>query len=374
MAPDATSKRRGSAIREARLPLFGARIGPGCHTPWLHVGPQAWVCADDVLLSGAPPIAPGRPSFVAIADGLPYRYFFASRDGSLCYEKIDDVDVGEPAMTFEPGFAVAIVEERSLAGQRYGRTNRGLWVPMRDLGPARTNRFRGADITNLADGIIPVAWVVVDRAPLFVRHGRGFAPSGRSKVRFDQVGFLEEVSSYLGSYARIDDKYWVRTGDLRHPTLAPPPAEPGLDHGARWIDIELASQTLVAYEGGRPIFATIVSTGKGKRKGHPFETPKGVHRIWVKLLTTTMDNLENENASRYWRIEDVPYVQFFHKGVGLHAAFWHRSFGHVRSHGCVNLAPLDARFLFWWTGPRIPNGWTAAVPTRYDGGTIVRVR
>ena len=125
-----------------------------------------------------------------------------------------------------------------------------------------------------------------------------------------------------------------------------------------------------------PCTSTIVSApARARRKGHPFETPKGVHRIWVKLLsTTTMDNLENEYANRYWRIEDVPYVQFFKKGVGLHAAFWHRSFGHVRSHGCVNLAPLDAQRLFSWTGPRVPSGWTAALPTNTDRGTIVRVR
>jgi lipoprotein-anchoring transpeptidase ErfK/SrfK len=87
-----------------------------------------------------------------------------------------------------------------------------------------------------------------------------------------------------------------------------------------------------------------------------------------------MDNLEDENASNYYRIEDVPYVQFFAKGVGLHAAFWHRNFGHERSHGCVNLAPRDAEYLFAWTGPRLPNGWSAALPTRFDEGTLVRVR
>jgi lipoprotein-anchoring transpeptidase ErfK/SrfK len=122
------------------------------------------------------------------------------------------------------------------------------------------------------------------------------------------------------------------------------------------------------------VFATLVSTGRGRTKGHPSETPKGNHRIWVKLVTNTMDNLENDYASSFYRIEDVPYVQYFTKGVGLHAAFWHRSFGQVRSHGCVNLTPHDAEHLFWWTGPRIPAGWTAALPTAYDRGSLIRVR
>jgi lipoprotein-anchoring transpeptidase ErfK/SrfK len=87
-----------------------------------------------------------------------------------------------------------------------------------------------------------------------------------------------------------------------------------------------------------------------------------------------MDNLEDEGANRYWRMESVPYVQYFSKGVGLHGAYWHRSFGNVRSHGCVNLAPLDAQRLFSFTSPRLPAGWTAVLPTEHESGTVVRVR
>ncbi len=372
--PDATAKRRGSAQREVRLPLYGARFGPGCQQPFYHVGPRAWVCGDDVMLSGGTSVAYDAPAFKATVDGLPFRYFFAGRDGSLAYEHMDDVDIGEPLAALEPGFAIAIVEEQFADGQRFGRTNRGHWVPMRDFGQANVFTFSGAELSAPLNDTIPVAWVVSARAPVLSRRGNSFVPTGRSQARFTQVAWLESYSAYGAGYVRITDNDWLRTRDVRHPTVAEPPNEPEIHHGAHWIDVELATQTLVAYEGLKPVFATIVSTGKGKTKGHPFETPKGVHRIWVKLVTTTMDNLENESANRYWRIEDVPYVQFFHKGVGLHAAFWHRSFGNVRSHGCVNLAPKDARRLFTWTGPRVPSGWTAALPTQHDLGTIIRVR
>jgi hypothetical protein len=366
-APDAA--RRGSAMRGVRLPLFGAREAPGCRRPWLLVGPQAWLCQDEVTLSEVPPLSAGViPS--AESDGLPHRYYFASVDGSFAYERLEDVDVGSPIMQLEPGFAVAIVDERILAGERYGRTKQRMWVPMRDFGPARPIDFQGAELA----GNVDVAWVVVNEAPLYRRQGGGFMLTGERVSRFHRVGWLERVDGWTGSFARIDERRWIRTRDVRHPTIAPPPEEPDIALGARWIDIELESQTLVAYEGARPVFATIVSTGKGKTKGHPFETPKGVHRIWVKLVTTTMDNLENEEASRYYRIEDVPWVQYFDKAVGLHAAFWHRSFGQVRSHGCVNLAPLDALRLFSFTSPRLPSGWTASLPTGYDRGTVVRVR
>lgn len=373
--PSRDADRRGSVARSVHLPLFGARRGRGCGSTWLHVGPRAWVCGDDVKISAGEPITPGRPAFEATADGLPYRYYFAGPDGSLAYATLNEVDIGEPVMTMEKGFAVAIVEERTLARQRYGRTNRDLWVPMRDFGAARPFYFKGAELKAHKPGEpLPVAWVLANVARVYRKTTTGFSMTGKTHERFDRVPFHEETQRFGIAYTRIGEDTWMRSKDLRHHRVAPPPSEEEIGYGARWIDIELASQTLVAYEGETAVFTTLVSTGKGRTKGHPFETPKGVHRIWVKLLSTTMDNLENDTANRYWRIEDVPYVQFFKKGVGLHGAFWHRSFGRIRSHGCVNLAPLDARRLFWWTQPKMPAGWTASLPTPYDRGTIIRVR
>ena len=46
----------------------------------------------------------------------------------------------------------------------------------------------------------------------------------------------------------------------------------------------------------------------------------------------------------------------------------------IRSHGCVNLSPLDAELMFDWTSPHVPVGWTAVFPTEYEQGTLVRVR
>ncbi|MBI4704402.1 MAG: L,D-transpeptidase [Deltaproteobacteria bacterium] len=372
-APSGDAPRRGAASRQARLPLYGARPGPGCLGLWLHVGPQAWLCQDGALLSGAAPIGTEARLVAPDPTGLPYAYFFAGPDGSLGYRRIEDVDVGEPRMTLEPGFAVAVVEQRVFAGQIYGRTNRALWVPMRDLFPARPFAFRGEEITETPGGVVPFGWVFVDDAPLYSRRGGAFFRGGRAVARFTRVGWLEQASSFQGVFARIDAASWIDVRSLRHPALAPPPSETSLGPGERWIDVDLASQTLVAYEGERPVYATLVSTGKGQ-PGSATATPPGAHRIWVKLLSSVMDNIEDEDASRYYRIEDVPYVQYFTKGVGLHAAFWHRSFGRVRSHGCINLAPLDAERLFRFTGPRLPAGWTAALPTAFDRGTVVRVR
>ncbi|AUX47914.1 hypothetical protein SOCE26_094400 [Sorangium cellulosum] len=374
-APGESPRRRGSVDRNVQLPVFAARRADGCRGRWLEVGATAWVCDDAVELSAAGPINPLVRTWREMPDGLPYRYYFVGPDGSFGYRRAEAADVEEPDVQLEPGFAVAIVEERVEGGARYGRTNSGFWVPMRDLGPVHAFAFRGAEIPAGA-AQIATAWVVAERAPLFARTGAGFARTAESKARFELVPYLEEAQGPAGKLARIaegDGAVWISARDLRRPSASAPPPEVDVEAGERWIDVERATQTLVAYEGRRPVFAALVSTGKGA-PGSTRVTPAGTYRIWAKLLTSDMDNLEDEGAERAYRMEDVPYVQYFSKGVGLHGAFWHRSFGQVRSHGCVNLAPLDAQRLFWWTSPRLPAGWTAVLPTAHEPGTVVRVR
>jgi lipoprotein-anchoring transpeptidase ErfK/SrfK len=74
-----------------------------------------------------------------------------------------------------------------------------------------------------------------------------------------------------------------------------------------------------------------------------------------------------------YSIEDVPWIMYFNGSYALHGAFWHASFGSVRSHGCVNLAPSDARTMFNWTEPHVPEGWHGANATTEKPGTRVVV-
>lgn len=367
-APDAKSRRRGSALGGALLPVYGATPGPGCDGRWLQIGPLAWICQDAVTLSSLEPVDRDDRSHVIAEHGLPYRYFFVGKDGSWAYGSLRDADEAVPEQQLEPGFAVAGVDLKTKGIERYVLTSHNRWVPLRDLsGPARPFLFQGQSVE---DGRLDFAWVVVDNARIYSRPDLT-ARTKATRSRFELVPVLETKQSRGERFVRIDEQSWLRARDLRQPTSAPPPDE--ILPGERWIDIELATQTLVLYEGDRPIFATLVSTGRGAQ-GTERATPKGVHRIWVKLRTTNMSNLSDEDATRLYAIEDVPYVQFFSKGVGLHAAFWHRSFGFEKSQGCVNLAPLDAQKLFELTSPRLPAGWHAALPTSLEEGTVVRVR
>ena len=248
--------------------------------------------------------------------------------------------------------------------ETWGRTSHGLWIAMRDLVEARKSLFHGE---TLDGGGLDFAWVVVDNASVWSAPVPQGKPIGL-RERFARVSVREEK----GPMVRIDEGAWVLSRELARPALAEPPAEV-VRPFERWIDIDLATQTLVAYEGPRPLYATLVSTGRGP-VGSPTATPPGVHRIWVKLEKSDMDNVNRDESAAHYSMEDVPDVQFFDHAVALHGTYWHGDFGHVRSHGCVNLAPLDARWLFAFTEPHLGAGWVAAYPTPFDPGTVVRVR
>jgi lipoprotein-anchoring transpeptidase ErfK/SrfK len=219
------------------------------------------------------------------------------------------------------------------------------------------------------DGKLDRGWIVTDAAPLYSEPA-GHRLASRAR-RFEPFTVLETSVAQGQTWLRIAEGTWLDEADARLPRLSEPPAE--ARPGERWLDVDLTTQVVTAYEGRRPVYTTLASTGIGKGDDVT-ATPVGVHRVWVKLRTTDMTNLEDAEAARYYAIEEVPWVLFFKKGYGFHGAFWHRSFGKVRSHGCVNLTPLDAERLFRWASPHLPAGWTAVLPTAYDPGTLVRVR
>jgi len=134
--------------------------------------------------------------------------------------------------------------------------------------------------------------------------------------------------------------------------------------------VNVTKQVLVAYEGERAVYATLVSTGE-HGLGDPEEsrsTKRGIFRIHTKHVTATMDS---DAAGEEFELRDVPYVQYFEDGYALHGAYWHDMFGQPKSHGCINLAPEDARRLFFWTEPSVPAGWHGAM--RAKTGTVVFV-
>nr|WP_276600267.1 L,D-transpeptidase [Nannocystis sp. ILAH1] len=166
------------------------------------------------------------------------------------------------------------------------------------------------------------------------------------------------------------DGLLVRKDHLLIPDLQALPK--GLDPWERWIDVSVSQQMLVAYQGTRPVYVTLVSSGRKGTKEDPYETPRGRWRIYSKHVSTTMDGSSATDGN--YSIQDVPWTMFFSGSYALHGAFWHRSFGAVRSHGCVNLGPSDARWLFHWSTPLLPEGWHGVNATDESPGSTVVVR
>lgn len=104
--------------------------------------------------------------------------------------------------------------------------------------------------------------------------------------------------------------------------------------GERWIDVDLAAQTVRAYDGTELVREFLASTGRSNTP-----TVTGEYRIWTKLLYDDM------RGPGYF-LKDVPYVMYFYKGYGLHGTYWHSNFGTPMSHGCVNLSTDDAAWLY----------------------------
>ena len=192
---------------------------------------------------------------------------------------------------------------------------------------------------------------------------------GRSMVAL--TGSVKELHGERMVETR--DGAWLASDDLK--TAAKSSKLPGWARGnSKWIDVSIQNQVLVLYEGAQPVFATLVSTGKDGL-GDPaktLSTPTGQFRIYQKHITTTMDSAVSEHE---FELRDVPWVMYFKGGYALHAAYWHDDFGRARSHGCINLAPIDARYVFFWSSPGVPEHWHGAYSGQggFEEGTLVYV-
>jgi len=110
----------------------------------------------------------------------------------------------------------------------------------------------------------------------------------------------------------------------------------------RWIEVNVTTQRLTAWEGNTPVYAVIVSTGT---EDNP--TITGTFAIEDKLRVTRMQGNDYD-------VPDVPYTMYYYGGYAIHGAYWHHNFGTPVSHGCVNVAVDHARWLYNWASVGTP--------------------
>lgn len=114
------------------------------------------------------------------------------------------------------------------------------------------------------------------------------------------------------------------------------PAQPSAGGAGRWIDVNLRTQRLTAYEGNKAVFSTLISGGLPRTP-----TVVGRFKVYAKLVSTRM-------RGPGYDLPNVPYTMYFYRGYAIHGTYWHNNFGRPMSHGCINLRTADAAWLFNW--------------------------
>jgi lipoprotein-anchoring transpeptidase ErfK/SrfK len=118
------------------------------------------------------------------------------------------------------------------------------------------------------------------------------------------------------------------------------------------VVVNLTDQLLMAYEGKRLVFATRVSTG-GRLRSGTYTTPEGDYITYQKRPTRHM--AAGDLASSGFDLPGVPWVTYIKEnGTSFHGTYWHNDYGRPRSHGCINMTPQAAKWLFRWTTPSVP--------------------
>lgn len=418
-APSARSKvlgyvRTGTLLRRALVP---ART-EGCKGGWYRVEPQGYVCVGtNATLDLEHPILQVASYQPDRAAPLPYVYGRGGSPPPALYTRIPTVSEQKLSEPDRAGLlrrkpdslwsALAQVEPPSLLANQervprlfgyprlaqewtWGQASRRsafafidffqaeerLWglttelqiVPLDRLTPIESSAFEGVRLgpedeakavaftRSRGQGVYAgeptrgaLNWVrKADFREGFILTGRHFRVGGTEFYETQSGQFLKQHDYLVRIELRQEFPHWVK-------------------EETSWLDVSLDQQTLVAYEGRRPVFATLISAGRDGTADPEttWSTVQGLFRIHTKHLTSTMSG---DEADDEYELRDIPYVQYFHGGYALHAAFWHDGFGTPRSHGCINLSPLDARYLFTWSDPPVPFRWHSALSTR---GTLI---
>lgn len=410
--PDARSReigylRSGAVVERGKL-----HKGVDCAGGFYAIEPKGFVCATDVSVDADHALKsvlgrrPDRNS------GLPYIYGRPRNLGPVLYNRVPSADEqrlrepegraslpnawrgllgelpdflsegksslrldGRPRseLTVSAGRALsdsafAFVTLFEASGRAYGLSTDLSLIPLDRLDMVTPSAFAGVPLGQELQ--LPLVFVRAKNATLF----SGTPERGLRVVRTldyrEAVGLSgRRVQSAGRTLLETQSGDWLVDGPLLTHIDAVREPPPGRSQKT-WVDVSIRRQTLVAYEGAQPVYATLVSTGAdGLLDAETHRaTVQGDFLIHTKHVTSTMDSdVEGDE----YDLHDVPYVQYFSGGTALHAAFWHDAFGSPKSHGCINLSPLDARWLFDWSEPKVPQQWHGAMTVL--GGTLVRV-
>jgi len=246
----------------------------------------------------------------------------------------------------------------------------GEWVAARDVAQRENSILRYQGLTFQETPKRAFGWVLPINSTTKTKRTPGY---GKDDTNLRELTEYQVVQIYAAQkvgdaeWYLVGPEEWIEQRFIGKVTPNPLPPE-GVTNG-RWIEVNLFEQTLAVYDQNRLVFATLIATGI-----EPFYTRPGLFPIYKKLESTPMRGAFEADRSDFYYLEDVPWTMYYDKARALHGAYWRTRFGIAQSHGCVNLAPGDAHWLFDWAqeGDWVyvwdPSGKTPTDPQQYGEG------
>jgi hypothetical protein len=346
--------------------------------------------ADDVPLdprgvpSGPPVLLPGGEGIEG-GKRTVASYFGFGADAVAPSFAPPPADGGVKAGALRKGSGVALagsLELESTTGlRRFGVTADGQLVPVDRLRPALGSTWHGIDLDKVG---LPVAFVHHLGVHTFSL-ARGKATKHDDEVeRRTAVPLTGKFRTVEGvRYEETREGQWMRSQDLM--VIVKRHKYPDFAKGVqKWMDVSIASQTLTAYEGQKPIYATLVSTGRDQLKDpeQSASTPRGAFRVIGRHVTRALDPRE---VSGSFDVTSAPWVLELEGGFSLAGMYWGDGVGEAGSYHDIALAPIDAHRLWAWADAELPlpEGWQAvyeqgggghAMAGQPEGSVMVSVR
>ena len=128
------------------------------------------------------------------------------------------------------------------------------------------------------------------------------------------------------------------------------------------LTISLSEQVIRAYEHGKQVFSSYVTTG---RPG--LETDPGSFKVYWKVTPWTMHSPWPKGSAYWYPDSKVQMVMWFNGGDGIHDASWRSRYGpgtngphydptgeDTGTHGCVNVPYSNMVWLWNWTPTGTP--------------------
>ncbi len=256
------------------------------------------------------------------------------------YATFDDAVAGEnPVRSIAPGALryVSYFNRRDHGGKPYVQLTTGEWMR---AAPAAYTQYQGLEFFENPRN--DFGWIVgyqdneSRREPSYTSPGTGIFYQREDLIQVFNTVEAEDLTWY-----QIGPDEWVNSLMAKVVSLNPTPPE-GVSAN-RWIELNLEQQVIKAYEDGQLLFAALIATGR-----YPFHTRPGVFQIYEKKELETMQGSFEADRSDYYYLEDVPWTMYYDGSIAIHATYWPFGFGYPQSHGCVNLSPGDANWLFHW--------------------------